>query len=253
MEIAAVDSRLKRIFEKIQGYLWAFGLCWLTGLVFLTRWGYEESFLILNALHHPWADLLFPHLTHLGDGLLVSGIFGLLIVRRDKALVICLSLTLLLILILVSLGKGLLFEDWARPVITFQNGPEIHYITLAGERWNSFPSGHSAVAAAVFMYISFYDKGDRKFLYGILWGIVAVVACYSRLYIGVHFLGDILVGSIIGLVSGVIVIRTTYDSLYVYFATMKLAESRRWYYGLSWVIALIWVMNFWKLIQLYLP
>ena len=253
MEIAAVDIRLKRIFEKIQGYLWAFGLCWLAGLAFFVTQGYEESFLILNSINHPWADLVFPHLTHLGDGLLISGLFALLIVRRDKALVICLFLSLILILILIYTGKEFLFNDWGRPIIAFQDGPPIHYITLAGERWKSFPSGHSAAATTIFLYISFYDKSHKKFLKGIFWGLIAVLACYSRLYIGVHFLGDILVGSLIGVASALIVIRLLYDRLYIYFATMKLAEVRVWYYGLSWVIAIIWMMNAWKLIQLYLP
>ena len=60
---------------------------------------------------------------------------------------------------------------------------------------SSFPSGHttSAIAAGFVML-----KGTRKYI-GIPAFVLAVLIAYSRLYLGVHYPTDVLVGAIIGL------------------------------------------------------
>lgn len=67
----------------------------------------------------------------------------------------------------------------------------------------SFPSGHSAVAMAVFGFIVYYLLHhvmwkDKKFILIFLGTILIGLIGFSRLYLGVHFLSDIIGGFLVG-------------------------------------------------------
>lgn len=57
----------------------------------------------------------------------------------------------------------------------------------------SFPSGHASSAFAGAVIFAFYDK-KRRYLY---YGIASLVSL-SRVYLGCHFVGDIIFGAILG-------------------------------------------------------
>ncbi|RMG72952.1 MAG: phosphatase PAP2 family protein [Bacteroidetes bacterium] len=170
-------------------------LAWLPGGWYLWQAGYEGSFLSLNALRTPWLDALMPHLTHLGDGLLAGSVVALLLVRQQPARLLTILLAMLSIGVLVWLGKFVLFRDWHRPIIVFLHRQEFAYNALTQLFHHTFPSGHSAAAAGAATLLA---AGRRQIGTGLLLGALALLAAYTRLYIGVHFLGDILAGSLLG-------------------------------------------------------
>ena len=61
----------------------------------------------------------------------------------------------------------------------------------------SFPSGHAAVSFSAAYILSKYDPKRAKIYY-----TIAVLVSLSRIYLGCHFLLDILVGGLIGLLIG---------------------------------------------------
>lgn len=65
-----------------------------------------------------------------------------------------------------------------------------------------FPSCHAANTMALAMLSSLIlcNRGYTIFIFG--W---ALLQCYSRLYLGVHYLGDLIVGSAIGIIFASIV------------------------------------------------
>ena len=72
------------------------------------------------------------------------------------------------------------------------------------EAWYSFPSAHAALAAALYgflMYITWYTVESplkRSAVMGI--GTIAIGAiAFSRLYLGVHFLSDVVAGLLLGM------------------------------------------------------
>lgn len=75
-----------------------------------------------------------------------------------------------------------------------------------------FPSGHATMASVVMSLSIYYahkyvkNRNIRYFLYicAVLWFILV---SYSRLYLGVHYPVDILVGGLIGIISTAIVIK----------------------------------------------
>ncbi len=75
----------------------------------------------------------------------------------------------------------------------------------------SFPSGHATIAVALYGYLAFIlirICGDRyKWPISILACLVALLIGFSRLYLGVHYLSDVLAGFLIGLTALVVGIR----------------------------------------------
>lgn len=66
---------------------------------------------------------------------------------------------------------------------------------------NSFPSGHTTSAFALAAILGFAAKNKN---YSILFLLIAAMVGYSRIYLGQHFMVDILAGSIIGVLSAII-------------------------------------------------
>ncbi len=66
-------------------------------------------------------------------------------------------------------------------------------VALASYNTFSFPSGH---AAAVFSTLAILDREFPRFKW--VWILFALLVAFSRLYLGVHYLTDVVVGALIG-------------------------------------------------------
>ena len=78
--------------------------------------------------------------------------------------------------------------------------PGIHAIFRL--KFNSFPSGHAAMAC-VFAGIMMYRE---KTWLRVFWVLFVVLISYQRIYVGVHFPLDVLVGLAIGFLSTYIIL-----------------------------------------------
>lgn len=74
--------------------------------------------------------------------------------------------------------------------------------------WNfSFPSSHAMIAFCAIPILSEQFPKLKNF-----WIIFAVLVAFSRVYFGLHFVSDIIVGGVIGYLIGVIVIKLEKDN-----------------------------------------
>ena len=85
-----------------------------------------------------------------------------------------------------------------RPLKYFHEADWVHILPAWPRLYNqSFPSGHSTGAFALFCFLSMllplkYNK------VGLLFFCLALAVAYSRLYVAAHFFADVYTGSIIG-------------------------------------------------------
>ena len=168
----------------------------LSGAVWQVFWSPTAIFLAINGANSPFADAFFTYFTHIGDGAFfaVTVIF-LLFVRFRHTLVGAASFAL-------SSGvaqglKRLVFPDVLRPRAVFEGSSVVpHWVSdVELHSHHSFPSGHATTAFAVFCLLALVLEDKR---WGVLYFVLALLAAYSRVYLGQHFFADIYFGSLIG-------------------------------------------------------
>jgi len=97
-----------------------------------------------------------------------------------------------------QLVNGLLKEMIARPR-PCQTMSAVHLLVGCGAAY-SMPSSHAANAFAQAVFFGTLVRKPRKYL-----AFIAFLIAISRVFVGVHYPGDVLVGSIIGITIGLFV------------------------------------------------
>jgi undecaprenyl-diphosphatase len=154
--------------------------------------GVENKFLyFLNGQHHPVFDAVSVFVASSSDVVIFSlALILLLLPRRTDKVAGLLLLTALEVSYQVSHGLKVLIAR-PRPSLTLDG-----VVTLFKAGDFSMPSGHAVMAfAAAFILSRSYGKGPLFYL-------LATVIAFSRIYAGVHYVSDILVGAVIGLLIG---------------------------------------------------
>jgi membrane-associated phospholipid phosphatase len=159
-------------------------------------YGKKPLHLYFNHLNSPFQDFFFKYFTNFGDGLFAIGILIVLLFFLNIRKII-IGLAAFLISGLVSqLLKKVFFLDHLRPSKCF-SPDQLHYVEgVALHSYNSFPSGHSTTAFAIFLFLAFVLK--NKF-YQVVFALIACLTAYSRVYLSQHFFEDVAVGGIIGI------------------------------------------------------
>lgn len=159
----------------------------LTGNVRATLW--------VNRHHHPWLDLFFSKITLLGDWViyLISIAVGWRISHKNALAAIT---ALVLCGLSVSLLKHRVFPERSRPSAVLESGSVRQVPSVPLHRNNSFPSGHTATAFTGFCCMAFFT---RSFGIQAIFALLAGLVAYSRMYLGQHFLVDLLAGAAIGI------------------------------------------------------
>jgi membrane-associated phospholipid phosphatase len=153
---------------------------------------------ILNNWNAPFLDPFFKYSTHLGDGMA----FGALIlvfafIKRRMILVVILSGVLTFLV--TYLFKKILFHGSYRPAM-HMGADTLHWVEgVKVAFWGTFPSGHTITIFALATVLCLYFR-KSKLQY--LWIALALIVAYSRVYLSMHFLQDIFVGSIFGIFIG---------------------------------------------------
>lgn len=117
--------------------------------------------------------------------------------------------TVLVIAMSDQIASGLIKTAVQRPRPSHQEGlmESLHYVNEYRGGAYGFVSSHASNSIAMVMWVYYYltrgvgnlITGGRKHL--LMAGLVLflVLNCYSRIYLGVHYLGDILGGLAVGL------------------------------------------------------
>jgi membrane-associated phospholipid phosphatase len=168
----------------------------LLGTLFLMiKYGKGPSHLIVNEWHSPMTDVFFKYVTHLGDGAIFALVILILLFVKIRWAFYELFAALMT-LIFVFITKQLIFKGAPRPTSFFDNSETLHLVEgVKMHTMNSFPSGHTITAFAVFIILAMVVK--KQYL-KVLFTLTAILAGFSRVYLSQHFLEDIFLGALIG-------------------------------------------------------
>lgn len=102
--------------------------------------------------------------------------------------------------------------------------PEIMYLVDVVDNYRAykygFMSSHAANSFGIAVFVMLLVKNKLLSISLILW---ALINCYSRIYLGVHYPGDIICGAVTGILSGVLVYK-----LYSYIREKMRSGHRGW-------------------------
>lgn len=168
------------------------------GLLLLTQ-GDETIFRFVNLNHSSFLDVFMYRSTLLGEGIVITLVLLLLLgMRRLRnwwyftAAILCNILPSIITQVIKrSVGAP-------RPLKYFNEAEWIHSLP----EWprlmeHSFPSGHTCGAFGFFTFLALLLP-DKYRVFGGIFFFAALLVAYSRIYLAVHFMVDVYVGSIIG-------------------------------------------------------
>jgi membrane-associated phospholipid phosphatase len=170
----------------------------LIGGFFIAFYSKADIHIFMNGFHKPFADRFFAFITYLGEGwLFLAAIPMALLVNMRSGIHI--ALTGLFTLLLTALFKQVLFAGAPRPLEYFKDSYDLYLVPgVEIHSWNSFPSGHTM--AAFGLYLALATWTENKWLV-LLCFFLAISVGLSRVYLSQHFLVDVEVGAVLGIVS----------------------------------------------------
>lgn len=191
-------NSLNLVWTKVHIYVWLCLLCWLIAAWLLVDLAPGADLIWFNSWKGSWVDYLFIYGTKLGEE--HPYILATIICyfwRRGDALWI--PLTGVVVTLASFAGKQIFreprpgayaAEPWFADQIILVDGIR----PLTG--LTSFPSGHTMSAFALICFLIYLFPLKKIWVYPLL--LLAILVGLSRLYLVMHFLRDVITGSMIG-------------------------------------------------------
>lgn len=168
----------------------------------------RDLFLAIQSAHTPFWDAFMYLISSRWPWIAVAvGLVFFLFLKKPirEALLLIVSIALL-ITIVDQLTSGVIKPYFARLRPSWHPLTQDAVQSVYGYKaWGyGFVSGHAAnfMALAIFTALAFRDR-----LYTVIVSTLAIVVTYSRIYLGVHFITDVVPGAMIGLIVGYLMYR----------------------------------------------
>ena len=166
----------------------------------------KELFLNLNSIHSPYWDTFMSIYT----GKLIwipmyASILYVLWRNFNWRTVISTTIAFALVITLADQTCSSILRplfERPRPSHNQEIADIVHLINGRRGGMYGFPSCHASNTFALTFFILWFFRNKALSVFFILW---AVITCYSRIYVGVHYPGDLLFGMVVGITAGSIV------------------------------------------------
>ncbi|RIJ41673.1 phosphatase PAP2 family protein [Pontibacter oryzae] len=159
----------------------------------------KEAFLYLNNMHSPFWDAVMIFVSEKLVWIpFYLGLIGYLIWRYKRVSILMLLLVIVAIGLSDFIASGLMKPYFMRlrPCHDPSLSEFINIVSGCGGRFG-FISSHAANTFALAVFFNLI-LSDRYFIFKVILVCWAVVVTYSRVYLGVHFPGDVLLGALLG-------------------------------------------------------
>lgn len=168
-----------------------------------------QLFAWLNGLHAPWLDPIMQFLTHKLSWIPAYLFLLLVVIRRESwKRVVLFLLSVALLISLTDQSTSSFLKPTVkryRPCkveagLTF----EVHTVNNKCGGKYGFASSHAANFFGLATFLAMYFR--KKALTFLFLSLASLVS-YTRIYLGVHYPGDILAGALIGVLFGLLIAR----------------------------------------------
>ncbi len=164
-------------------------------------------FLWINGWHTDYMDNFMEFYTHkfIWLPLYLSLVYVVFRNFQWKATLVWLLVVILLLVINDQLCASVLRHEVARMRPSNLDNPISSFVHVVdgyrGGRYG-FPSAHAANSCGLAFYVMYVFRRTLLSITMLLW---AMMMCYTRIYLGVHYVGDLFVGMMLGLVNATII------------------------------------------------
>jgi len=163
-------------------------------------------FLINQTLSNPVFDSIMPLITNKNNWVLIIIIlFFYLAIMNGRRGQIALVILIVVVGLTDSFSTFILKPYFGRIRPSYDIYEYINLLVAKGGKW-SMPSNHAANISAIAVVLSYFYEKMKIPLFSL-----AVIIAFSRVYVGVHYPADVLLGGLIG-------------------------------YGMAWLILTLWVI-----------
>jgi membrane-associated phospholipid phosphatase len=192
---------LKAIITGNRLFFAFWALFFVIGLLLVVMIGKGALFINLNPYHRTTLDQIFIWVTWFGDGLFSVIVIVYFLIRRRWSKATQVTAAFLLSALVAQILKNIF--SMPRPMQFFPPGAYPYFIKdVTHLGFASFPSGHTTSIFALMTMLAIFTPNQR---HKIAYLFTGVLVGYSRIYLGQHFLNDVLMGSVVGMVVAVLV------------------------------------------------
>jgi len=183
----------------------------------------KEAFLYFNRWHSDTSDIIWQTITNPPTWVPLYIILVIILITTFKKDSIYLILGVLFVILVSDQFTSSFmkpFFERLRPCHNPEIGSMVHVVKACGGQYG-FASGHAAnsFGIAMFIWMSFRSFWSGTWIM-FFW---AFLVAFSRIMVGVHYPGDIIIGGILGIVFGWLIFKFTEE---IYFRVRLLPLIR---------------------------
>jgi undecaprenyl-diphosphatase len=167
----------------------------------------QDLFLWLNGIHSPWMDVVMYWVTYKFTWIPLYTILVWMTIKSEgKRSILTIVTVIVAVVVADKITSGLMKPYYMRfrPCHEPALSGLVHEVGGCGGLYG-FASSHASTSFA--LATAWFLSLKHKFRYMELLLIWAALYSYSRVYVGVHYPGDIVTGAVIGSLTGILFIR----------------------------------------------